>query len=1129
MVVKNLEFFDKDGYNLNLNWNEKKQIWEGNIFFPRVSVGLYENTTIYVIEYDGYDSNYTDDIYTYPTGVGNISFRWDLANSFVDEFFMFDFDENYEIKDTSSLIHTPYDGPLCETLIINKFDKYVVPLLDSAEYIDKDDLLEIHVAFKADENSAETTYKRTLVISYENGYNKYEIARITFFAETIEEDERLKVWNENLGYNLKAEDSIIFKQSDIHEYMPNYELLNEKRKELMLEGNNIYPYIGSYKAILNVIKFFGYDNLNIVEYWRNINEYDEEFGNIYRTYVYSLKNKKTLSTKRKPISLNTKNFRKLNNISLVYNINHPEKVDGKKYDEYGLPNVIEDFDKNKRDDFRTTIEEVLIKLFALKKKLNNEFMPGSTKITDVIGEGNYFGINLIGNNPQISSVNYVESKGNIDFTVFPDKYCYITENEDFAKYIAEKLDINIDTSIENIGDKTLEDLIELYDGSDSDSDVSINELISKSPNNIISDLLANKNDSVCEYYEEYYDIINGNKFGDAKQYGLREIPEAKNVYEIITDDDSDSDIQNKFIPHTVICAKVVLKGQFDENVNGSSIIEWKITHPESGWNDIIYGDVKTYRNVFIQLPYLGNYDVEVSVWNIYNHCCKQYTKDAIIVKPYNIDIRGFYYDARPLPNGLKYDLMIPQEYIDTTEDKEEPIVQEYTYYLWYKYEDGIKKGVVTSKRNPMSMTISDVIGVYFIDNIVEYDCGLENIRNINEKESWTGIVNTESDGDSVLKFSWETIDGGVTLSGIDEFTFDKEFKFELMTIEGDEEIIENNQDNIETKYKYYLWCKDDGVSKNGIVTSKRNPMEITLSDVYGEFFIDDDSDSNYGLKNIREIDKENWISIINTEDDGNDVLKFSWLYSDNDVTLYGVDKYIYEGELLDNPFGENDAYVPEWNSDAIYHVIKKNVDKMYSFALQEHIYSDDENSTMRNYRPDGSVNIEGPYYKFDVENILYKVERGYKEFNHLNAEIVNLEHGKYYEYVRYINNIVNIKPLTWILLGFDYSRITGRIVNDSYPKWTLTLLGDEYSKDDDLKQDKIITSHCGLYFTYLFEYEGVYKIKLEILDINGNTYEIEKPIVIVDKDANYEMYHTLKDEYDKYLEAKNERNLINIY
>ena len=67
----------------------------------------------------------------------------------------------------------------------------------------------------------------------------------------------------------------------------------------MLEGHNIYPYIGGYKAIINTIKFFGYDNLNIIEYWRNINEYDSEYGKIYRTYVYSLKDRKCLSTKWK--------------------------------------------------------------------------------------------------------------------------------------------------------------------------------------------------------------------------------------------------------------------------------------------------------------------------------------------------------------------------------------------------------------------------------------------------------------------------------------------------------------------------------------------------------------------------------------------------------------------------------------------------------------------------------------------------------------------------------------------------------------------------------------------------------------------------------------------------------------
>ena len=164
--------------------------------------------------------------------------------------------------------------------------------------------------------------------------------------------------------------------------------------------------------------------------------------------------------------------------------------------------------------------------------------------------------------------------------------------------------------------------------------------------------------------------------------------------------------------------------------------------------------------------------------------------------------------------------------------------------------------------------------------------------------------------------------------------------------------------------------------------------------------------------------------------------------------------------------------------------------------------------------------------QFDVETILYRAERGYKEYDHLNEEIVNLEHGEHYKYVRYINSAVSIKPLTWVLLGFDQTRITGRIVNDDYPKWTITMIGDELDPDSDLNSDSIITEHVGLYLTYLFENEGVYKVKLELKDINGNEYTIEKSIIIVDKDANYEMYHTLNDEYNTYLEAKRDRNLI---
>ena len=1003
MVVRNLEFFDKDGYNLNLNWNEQRQIWEGNIFFPRVSVGLYENTTIYVVEYVGQNSNsdsdYTDDVYSYPMGEGNIVFQWDLSNAFVDEFFMFNFDDDYVLQDTSSLVYTPYDGPACETLIINRFDKYNIPLLGSSQDFESDDLLEVHIAFRADESSGETTYKRTLIMSYEDEYTSREIARITFFAETIEEDERLKIWNENLGYSLKPEDTIIFKHSDMHECLPDFMLLNEKRKELMLEGHNIYPFIGGYKSIINAIKFFGYDNLNIVEYWRNINEYDSEYGKIYRTYVYTLKDRQCLSTKRKPISLDTKNFQKLNTISLSYNINHPESVEDERYDDYGLPNVIEDFDKDKRDDFVLTIEEALVKLFALKKKLNDEFMPGSSKVTDVIGEGNYFGINLIGSNTQISTVNYVESKGTINFSVFPNKHIYITENEDFARYIAEKEGLHIDETIETIRNKTLEELGEEYVDINGDGKISINEIDTRSLGNIINELLLDENNKVCDYYERYYGLTYDNKLKDEDDI-LREIPEGKNVYENSINNDKSSDI--------TICAKGVLIGEFSEDIDDTAIVEWKITHPQKEWVTTYLGDVKTFGKLFVQLPHLGNYDVEMTVWDVYNHCSKKIAKDAIVVEPYNIDIRGFYLDARPLPNDLKYDLFIPQEY--NTENVE----KEYRYYLWsYVEKCGVKRGIVTHKRYPSEMEISDILGEYIIDSQ-----GISDLNN-------------------------------------------------------------------------YLT-----------------------------------------LFNIRGVEKENWISVVNGDNNDN-ILELSWMnyHKDkdgNDKLFYGVDVFNFECELTDVPFDENDSYVPDWNNDALYHVIKKNVDKMYSGALQEHLGADIENTSisMRNYHKDGSVNFEGPYYQYDVDTILYRIEKGYKEYDHLNEEIINLEFGEHYKYVRYINSVVNIKPLTWVLLGFDQTRITGRVINNEYPKWTLAMVGDPLDPDENLREDIVITTHNGLYLTYLFENEGVYKVKLELMDINDNKYDIEESIIIVDKDANYEMYHTLNDEYNVYLEAKNERNLI---
>ena len=141
MNIKNLHFFDNDGYNLNFDWNSIYDCWEGYIYLPKVSVGLYANTTIYVLEeikeFDNvnvgenntmginFDTTVLDNTYYFPQADDehkSIHFTWDRLNTFVDEFFMFNFDETYILKETSSLTYTPNDGPDCETLIINRFD-----------------------------------------------------------------------------------------------------------------------------------------------------------------------------------------------------------------------------------------------------------------------------------------------------------------------------------------------------------------------------------------------------------------------------------------------------------------------------------------------------------------------------------------------------------------------------------------------------------------------------------------------------------------------------------------------------------------------------------------------------------------------------------------------------------------------------------------------------------------------------------------------------------------------------------------------------------------------------------------------------------------------------------------------
>ena len=709
MDIQKLQFFDNNGYNLNFDWNEKHSWWEGNIYLPKVSVGLYANTTIYVLEEVG------GHLY-FPMGPGKITFAWDRLNKFVDEFFMFNFDETYIIKETSALIYTPNDGPDGNTLIINRFDEYEIPLNNSNDLR----ALPIHIAFMAHEKYDATTYNRTLIMSY----NGQIIAKIKFYAETVEEDERLKIWNANLGYNITPEDTMIFYKSDIKEYRPDYMLLNEKRKELMMEGSQIYPYIGSYKAIINAIKFFGYDNLYIIEYWRNVNPSDENFGKIYHSSKYSLTKRETLRVGARNIVLPNKDYKKINALALVYTINKPTG----EVDEWELPIM--------KENFTYTIEEALIKLFALRKKLNKEFMPGSSRIIDIIGEGNYFGIQAITKIHDSSTIEITKSHINVSFELNPSKHIYITDNEYYDRYINfvmndESFD-RIDFRNQMLSD-VLGENISTYSG----------DSLQKDHHN-----LTNKEN--CKYYQDFYqrtevdhtlykEIMNNDDYPFLSETGIDdfrreyEYTDQYNPYErfsakvvlkntsfdSITFDDSQlkfdcsfssweqsdsADDMSAYICENMQVGKTHIKEnsgtysnitfnnidtvgrpdkiswtitmskpdytengigyQYDEDLKNVGIIktyEYRDLNPLAANVNVISGvqDIDDFNEFYAELPYLGYYDVTLEIGydggNGTMVNTQKVTKTKCIkVEPYNIELIGFYYDARNLPEKLQY-------------------------------------------------------------------------------------------------------------------------------------------------------------------------------------------------------------------------------------------------------------------------------------------------------------------------------------------------------------------------------------------------------------------------------------------------------------------------------------------
>jgi hypothetical protein len=430
--------------------------FKGNIYFDPVSSGLYENQQIFIVQTLNNGGTLESGIpHTGATGAtaGKWRSRW--------------YNDNYGETDVSEIIFTYKiedqlsggDGyPLIVSYpnLVYNVDSDPTDSLSGNGYVStssvNSEALSVNVAINATD-LASNIYERKLIIEDISTGTPVKIIEIDFYGEIVGEDERFNVMLQNMGRAFYQDDSIILRDHDPAEPLPNYIEINDKRKELLIAGEEIFPYIGSYKGLINAIRFFGYQDLRIKEYWLNLQyrsarlesplQQNQTFLNqikgqqsegytqsyqigdvldnpnsgkykLVQTYGPNADGQYVLDVSSDNTILPSRTYKKTSLFGLYYDIN---KTTGNDSD-YGYPEVV--------DAFQFTQEEILIKMFALKERLKRDYLPLNARIIDITGEGIYFNVyntkawTDVMQRPDIESGFYTEIRANPDFGFIED-------------------------------------------------------------------------------------------------------------------------------------------------------------------------------------------------------------------------------------------------------------------------------------------------------------------------------------------------------------------------------------------------------------------------------------------------------------------------------------------------------------------------------------------------------------------------------------------------------------------------------------------------------------------------------------------------------------------------------------
>lgn len=598
-------FFNGTKGILNFNYNSVDNIWTGSIHLNEVSTGLFETVSLAIIE-EVYDN---DGNVRYVKPIANngelatIAAKMVTSNYTSNDIFLFDtvLGENNDIE-VSKITSKSLD-----------IDNSSIADHNNPSYKIITNFTDIHeeaIIFNlALHSETEGSHVRWVELVMSTGQ---VIAYIKIYGEVTGEDERLGVLLDNFGMSVSEGDMVLFKEHDINEAGTNWLLLNAKRKEMLIEGHNIKPYIGTYKALINAIKFYGYNNLTIKEYWLDINKKSQNFGKLRAVPVTDVDSPGYSVNKSTGVNKPSGTAKKTSRFSLTYRINKPTGF----FDEFDTPLVKEVFDFSP--------EEVLVKLYALKNKLQRHYLPLYAKIVDITGEADIFGVKNTNVSTNVNPIGFIDGGIDLKYSVFPNKTLFIENLE----------------KISSIFTNTYNDFTNLPKTIDS---------ITYTKENLIS--------SIKSFYESYYNLsLEDNELTPFDNNGpIAGAP-------LILKFDGFQDLWNEMEEnYTWNDFNHDTFNQWNNYWSKNSYeIEWTITGP-NGYNLVTKGPIGYWSEIAsstpsglqavwnsefselpFALPFVGNYNITLKVYDLYNYVSQIVEYDKISVTNKEVCIYGLY-------------------------------------------------------------------------------------------------------------------------------------------------------------------------------------------------------------------------------------------------------------------------------------------------------------------------------------------------------------------------------------------------------------------------------------------------------------------------------------------------------